>query len=88
MESVEREWSWTEWENGTLELCDAHKEWESGWEKIFDQVVGKKLAHARKRIESMEIGDCVKDFHKLRKRSVHWSAPPVDEICTLGLSPS
>ncbi|ESW08139.1 hypothetical protein PHAVU_009G021800 [Phaseolus vulgaris] len=88
MESVEREWSWTEWENGTLELCDAHKEWESGWEKIFDQVVGKKLAHARKRIESMEIGDCVKDFHKLRKRSVYWSAPPVDEICTLGLSPS
>ncbi|KAK7352189.1 hypothetical protein VNO80_17607 [Phaseolus coccineus] len=87
MESVEREWSWTEWENGTLELCDAHQGWESGWEKIFDRVAGKRLANARKRIESMEIGDCVKDFLKLRKRSVYWSAPPVDEICTLGLSP-
>jgi len=86
MESVEREWSWTEWEDGALELCDAHEGWESGWEKIFDGVAGRKLANARKRIESMKMGECVKDIRELRKRSVDWSAPPVDEICTLGLS--
>ncbi|CAJ1973156.1 unnamed protein product [Sphenostylis stenocarpa] len=87
MESVEKEWSWTDWENGALSLCDAHKEWESGWEKIFDQVAGKKHANARKRIERMKIGECVRDFDELRKKSAYWSAPPGDEICTLGLSP-
>ncbi|KAK7311010.1 hypothetical protein RJT34_08853 [Clitoria ternatea] len=86
MESVEKSWSWTEWEDGALELCDAHDDWENGWEKIFDRVVGKKLAKARKMIHSMKMKDCVKDFNELRKRTAHWSAPPVDEICSLGLS--
>jgi len=43
MESMEREWCWTEWENGTLELYDTHKGWESGWEKIFYRVAGNNL---------------------------------------------
>lgn len=87
MDNVEKEWSWTHWENGALQLCDAHDAWESGWEKIFDRFSGNKFAAARKRIHSMRMGECVKDFVQLRKRSAHWSAPPVDEICTLGLSP-
>ncbi|XP_047149460.1 uncharacterized protein LOC124821596 [Vigna umbellata] len=87
MEWVEKGWSWTEWENGVLELCDAREGWESGWEKIFDGVAGKKLARIRKGIQFMKMGECVEDFQKLRKRSTHWSAPPEDEICTFGLTP-
>ncbi|TKY75310.1 hypothetical protein E2542_SST04077 [Spatholobus suberectus] len=86
MQSLERGWSWTHWENGALELCDAHESWESGWEKVFDRVAGKKRAAARKRIHSMKMGECIRDLVQLKKRSAHWSAPPVDEICTLGLS--
>ncbi|XP_027772078.1 uncharacterized protein LOC107018102 isoform X2 [Solanum pennellii] len=42
MNKLYRGWSWTDWTNNTLQLCDAHAEWESGWEKIFDQVAGNK----------------------------------------------
>lgn len=87
MDSVEKVWSWTHWENGALQLCDAHDAWESGWEKNFDRLAGKKFAAARKRIQSMKMEECVKDFVQLRKRSAHWSAPLVDEICALGLNP-
>lgn len=87
MESVEKEWSWTHWENGELELCDAHLGWENGWEKIFDRVAGKNFAAARKRIHSMKVRECIRDFLQFKKLSSHWIAPSVDEICTLGLSP-
>ncbi|XP_027355698.1 uncharacterized protein LOC113865393 [Abrus precatorius] len=88
MESVEREWSWTDWSNGSLELCDAHESWENGWEKIFDRVAGKKLAAARKIIASLKMEQCIEDFIQLKKRTSHWSAPPVIQICRLGLNRS
>ncbi|XP_061372794.1 uncharacterized protein LOC133315229 [Gastrolobium bilobum] len=86
MVSVEKEWSWTDWENGSLELCDAHESWENGWEKTFDRVAGKKLAEARKRIHSMKLMNCINDFIKLKNQTAHWNAPPVEDICTLGLA--
>lgn len=86
MENMEREWSWTDWEKGALELCDAHGGWEKGWEKIFDRVAGNKYAAARKRIESMKMGACLRDLVQLKKRSAHWSAPPLDHICTLAMN--
>ncbi|KAK7283448.1 hypothetical protein RIF29_12967 [Crotalaria pallida] len=84
MEKVEKDWSWTHWENGELELCDAREGWEDGWEKIFDRVAGKKFAEARKRIDSMKFEACVQDLLQLKKRSAHWDAPSVENICTLG----
>ncbi|RDX58141.1 hypothetical protein CR513_62565, partial [Mucuna pruriens] len=86
MELVEKEWSWTNWENGTLKLCDAHEGWELGWEKNFDRVGGKIRAAARKRIQSMKMEECLRDFIQLRKRTAHWSAPSVHKICTLGFT--
>ncbi|KAJ8762291.1 hypothetical protein K2173_007448 [Erythroxylum novogranatense] len=85
MLSLDRGWSWTEWRNGSLKLCDAHGDWERGWEKIFDVVAGKKLAAARKRVGAMKLNQCVEDFNEMRRRSWYWETPPVEEMCKLGL---
>ncbi|XP_042507441.1 uncharacterized protein LOC122083638 [Macadamia integrifolia] len=78
-------WSWTHWSNGTLQLCDAHGDWENGWEKIFDRVAGKKLAAVRKRVSELKLTGCVNDLEEMKRRTVIWDAPPADEICKLGL---
>ena len=88
MGSVDKDWSWTDWADGSLELCDAHESWEKGWEKIFDGVVGKKLAAARKRVRSMDLDECIKDFTKLEKKTAIWDVPPVKDICKSRLSQS
>ncbi|XP_010266124.1 PREDICTED: uncharacterized protein LOC104603727 [Nelumbo nucifera] len=77
-------WSWTDWSNGSLQLCDAHAEWEPGWEKIFDRVAGKKLAAVRRRVGSLNLADCVSDFEEMKRRTVNWEAPPATEICRVG----
>ncbi|KAL5706221.1 hypothetical protein ACHQM5_024419 [Ranunculus cassubicifolius] len=78
---------WTHWENGTLQLCDAHDEWESGWEKLFDQVAGKKFAGFRKQIKSLSLTECIKEYEEMKRRTINWDTPPIKEICKLGLSP-
>lgn len=78
---VEKGWSWTDWADGSLELCDAHESWEDGWEKIFDKVAGKKFANARKQIHSLKFDDCVHDFVQLKNITAQWNAPPIQEIC-------
>ncbi|XP_016471832.1 uncharacterized protein LOC107793902 [Nicotiana tabacum] len=85
MNGLDKGWSWTDWANNSLELCDAHTEWESGWEKIFDGVAGKKLAAARSRIEGLELDQCVNDFAEMKNKTAQWEAPPGSEICSLGL---
>ncbi|KAL8128907.1 hypothetical protein V2J09_018062 [Rumex salicifolius] len=88
MRSLNKGWSWTQWEDGRLQLCDAHGEWEDGWEKIFDRVAGKRLTESRKRVGKMDLDTCVKDFEELRRKVIgngSWEAPPVGEICRLGL---
>lgn len=85
MAGLYRGWSWTDWANGTLELCDAHGEWESGWEKMFDRVAGEKLATERKRGGSLTLKKCVDDFEKMKRRSGNWEAPPPEKICGMGL---
>ncbi|KAF5455675.1 hypothetical protein F2P56_025225 [Juglans regia] len=87
MPSLYRWWSWTDWGNGTLELCDAHGEWEKGWQRIFDQVAGKKLASARKRIRNLKVRECIDGFNEMKRmRTGTWEAPPAEEICRLGLA--
>lgn len=85
MLSLYKGWSWTNWENGTLELCDARGGWESDWEEIFDRVAGKKLASARKKVRSLDVRRCVDDFNKMKRRAFSWEAPPPEDICRLGL---
>lgn len=85
MSSLNKDWSWTEHGNGTLKLCDAHGDWEKGWEKIFDKVAGKKLASARKRVWSLKLKQCVDDFNAMKRRAFKWDTPPVEEICRLGI---
>ncbi|KAK4803755.1 hypothetical protein SAY86_003572 [Trapa natans] len=84
MSELDRGWSWTDWENGTLRLCDAHGEWESGWERIFDRSAGRKLANERRRVWSLTQRECVEEFEKMRRRSGRWEAPTAEEICKLG----
>ncbi|KAF8408354.1 hypothetical protein HHK36_007503 [Tetracentron sinense] len=73
------------WRNGTLQLCDAHADWEKGWEKIFDRVAGKKLASVRNRVGKLALTGCVQDFEDMKKRTVIWDSPPAADICRLGL---
>lgn len=47
--SLDAEWSWTKWEGGRLELCDASEGmWERGWERIFVGVVRERAARVRR----------------------------------------
>ncbi|KAI3930230.1 hypothetical protein MKW92_048934 [Papaver armeniacum] len=70
-----------EGENGTIQLCDAHGEWESGWENTFDRFAGEKLAELRKRVMESKFEKCVTDFDEMKKRSVNWDAPSAKQIC-------
>ncbi|KAK9129277.1 hypothetical protein Sjap_009764 [Stephania japonica] len=87
MGAVEKGWSWTEYRNGSLELCDAHGEWEVGWEEVFDGVAGEELARERRRAEGMRgnIGECVEGMEELRRMAWKWEAPGSEEICRLGV---
>lgn len=86
MSYLDRGWSWTDWGNGTLRLCDAHGDWESGWERIFDRTAGKKPAMARKRVRNLKLQQCVDDFNEMKRRMTgKWESPPPEEICRLGL---
>ncbi|XP_058220579.1 uncharacterized protein LOC131330859 [Rhododendron vialii] len=85
MDRLNRGWSWTEWANGALQLCDAHGEWEKGWERVFDKASGKKLAAARKRVRGLKLKQCVDDFENMKGRTGNWDAPPAVDICRLGL---
>ncbi|XP_052202256.1 uncharacterized protein LOC127808001 [Diospyros lotus] len=84
MDGLYKGWSWTEWSNGTLELCDAHGEWEKGWEATFDWLAGKKLAAGRRRVSRLKLKQCVDDFEEMRRKTTIWEAPPATEICQLG----
>ncbi|XP_010935237.1 uncharacterized protein [Elaeis guineensis] len=84
-EKLDRWWSWTEWRNGSLELCDASGGWEKGWEKLFDEVAGKEAAAERTRVVKMDMKHCVRDFKAMRRRTASWAAPPAEQMCGLGL---
>ncbi|KAL3514852.1 hypothetical protein ACH5RR_027569 [Cinchona calisaya] len=83
MNGLDNEWSWTEWSNNSLELCDAHGDWEQGWENIFDRLAGSKFATKRKRVMGLKLHQCVNDFERMRKLTAHWEAPPAAHICGL-----
>ncbi|KAI3949195.1 hypothetical protein MKW92_016027 [Papaver armeniacum] len=68
-------------EYGTVQLCDAHGEWESGWENNFDRFAGGKLAELRKQVMESKFEKCVKDFDEMKKRTVNWDAPSAKQIC-------
>ncbi|KAK6256979.1 hypothetical protein QUC31_000438 [Theobroma cacao] len=85
MSSLDKGWSWTNWGNGTLELCDAHGGWEKGWEKIFDRVAGKNFAAERRRVNVLKFEECVRDFREMMRKAAKWEAPAVEDICRLGL---
>lgn len=84
-EKLDPLWSWTEWRDGSLELCDASGGWEKGWAKIFDKAAGKEAAAERRRVVKMDLERCVEDFRAMRRGTVSWAAPPAAEICGLGL---
>ncbi|CAA6673546.1 unnamed protein product [Spirodela intermedia] len=73
MQTLETGWSWTEWRNGSLELC------------VFDEVAGEEAAATRRRVASLDMATCVEGFRELCRRSASWDAPSYDEICSLGL---
>lgn len=87
MDHLYKWWSWTEWRNDTVQLCDAHGEWEKGWETLFDKVAGKRPATIRKKVWALSMDQCVEGFEKMKKRSANWDGPTAQEICKLGLMP-
>ncbi|KAL9244076.1 hypothetical protein vseg_017887 [Gypsophila vaccaria] len=88
MAGLSEGWSWTPWKNDSLELCDASGEWEAGWEGAFDKAVGSRLAKSRRRVLSLSVEQCVKDFEVMKGKAAMWESPPLEEICKLGLNPN
>ncbi|KAJ4807862.1 E3 ubiquitin-protein ligase UBR3 [Rhynchospora pubera] len=82
---VNEMWGWTEWRNGSMELCNGSQPWEEGWEKIFDNVAGKVAAIVRRRVKNMKFDECVKEMDCLRKKAERWNGPDSAEICNLAL---
>jgi hypothetical protein len=78
--------SWTEWRNGSIELCDGHQPWQDDWEDIFDEVAGEAAAKVRRRVKEMKTGECVKEIDELKRKAETWNSPDPIEICNLGLS--
>ncbi|KAK9748491.1 hypothetical protein RND81_02G061200 [Saponaria officinalis] len=88
MAGLSEGWSWTPWRNDTLGMCDAGGEWEAGWEDAFDKAVGVQLAQARRRVVSLNVEQCIKDFEVMKGKAAKWDSPPLEEICKLGLDPN
>ncbi|OWM64284.1 hypothetical protein CDL15_Pgr018856 [Punica granatum] len=82
MKGLDRGRSWTNWENGTLHLCDAHSEWERGREKIFDRMAGSRLTSERKRVWKLKVRDCGIEFEEMRRRTANWK----DVLCVAWLN--
>jgi hypothetical protein len=77
---------WTEWRKGSLELCDASRPWQDGWEEIFDKVAGKAAAKVRQKFKEMKTEECVREMEELQRKTKRWNSPDSVEICNLGLS--
>ncbi|CAL9750571.1 unnamed protein product [Musa acuminata subsp. burmannicoides] len=82
---LDRGWSWTEWRNDSMQLCDASDGWAPGWANMFDQFAGPELAAARNRVVALDMATCVDDLETMRKKAGKWDAPAADEICKLGV---
>ncbi|RZC62942.1 hypothetical protein C5167_024709 [Papaver somniferum] len=85
MEILAIGWGRLNAENGTVQLCNAHGEWESGWENNFDRFAGEKLAELRKRVMELKFEKCVQDFDEMKERTVNWDAPAAKQICGIAL---
>ncbi|KAL0545368.1 hypothetical protein IC582_015247 [Cucumis melo] len=81
---LEKGWSWTNWENGTMGLCNASGEWEMGWEKIYEEMVGAEMGDLSWKIQKMKMSECVQGFNQMKRRSGIWDSPNGENICKLG----
>ncbi|ONK64291.1 uncharacterized protein A4U43_C07F24140 [Asparagus officinalis] len=85
MKELDKNWSWTEYKNGSLDLCNASGEWENGWEEIFDRIAGKDAAKERIEMKELDVKGCVKKFQAMKRRTERWETPALVRICRLGL---
>jgi hypothetical protein len=80
IKSLDTGWGWIN-PVKDLQLCDSRHDLEPGWETMFDDISGPKLAHVRQWMANRTEQQCIQEFHQFGQLWEVWDAPTPEVLC-------